>query len=125
MNTLSVHVYGCLSDAHFHLDLFTNCLGSKGLERIDEEGNIVTDLSQLHPAIASYVYPNSWDKSSKDSLKPTSFTLLASILKETKFLLSHLEWDPKCVGKEEVGLDYTTSYGFKHHHNEGQEKYYT
>ena len=125
MNILSVHVYGCLSDAHFHLDLLANCLGSKGLERIVEEGNIATDLSQLHPAIASHVCPNSWDKSSKDSLKPTSFTLLASILKETKFLLSHLEWDPKCVGIEEVGLDYTTSCRCKHHHNERHEKYYT
>ena len=94
------------------------------LERIIEEGNIGADLSQLHPAIPSYVYPNSWDKSRKDSLKYTSFTLLASIPKESKFLLSHLEWDPKYVGIADVGLDYTTSCGCKHPHNERQEKYY-
>ena len=90
MNTISVHVYGCLSDAHFHLDLLANCLGSKGLEGIDEEENIATDLSQLHPTIASYVYPNSWDKSSKDSLKSTSFTLLVSIHKKSPSSCHHI-----------------------------------
>ena len=124
LNPPSVNVYGCLSDAHFLLDLLVIFWGYKGLERIIEEENIGADLSQPHPAIASYVYFNSWDKSSKDSLKHTSFTLLASIQKDPKFLLPHLEWDCKCVGIGEVGLDYTTSCGCMHHHNERQEKYY-